>query len=373
MASALDLTRWAAALLVLIYHVRENVLVPAADTSESLRSALVSIVYLVTNCGDQAVTWFFITSGFLVGGSAVSDIVSGRFEGRHYLVNRISRIYAVYLPALALGFTLDLIRVGQFGISLNAGGETVASYSALTVILNVLNLQTILAPTIGSNIPLWSIAYEMFYYLTFPFIFIAFWRGRLDLRITFIIALYFVIVFKNNPSVINYFFIWVLGAVVRFMPRLIFASPILAWAAAVAACFSFPALATLLGGGAKIVLGLAFANALLAARFSNSPVLLKIAPINALLASFSFSLYVLHAPALHFILALANGRADSRLSLQPSGWEGVSWGVGLTVALVLYAFAFSLFTERKTHVVRAFLERQISGKCSDQVRAIKTR
>lgn len=364
-ASALDLTRWLAALLVLVYHIRENVLVSAVDVSEGLRSLPVSIVYLTTSCGDQAVTWFFITSGFLVGGGALSDILSGRFEGRSYLINRMARIYAVYLPALALGFALDLIRVGQFGINVYAGGETASSYSALTMILNLLNFQAILAPTLGSNIPLWSIAYEMFYYVMFPFVFLMLWRSRFNALMIMILFVYFVLVFNNNPGVISSFFFWILGAIVRFVPRPIIASPFLAWTLAAAGCLGFPALAAPLGGVAKLGLGLAFANALLTARFGNSPNLLKIAPLNALLASFSFSLYLLHAPALHFILVFATGQSDPHLRLQPTGWEAVGWGVGLALALVFYAFVFSLFTERKTHVFRGLLQRLIPAKSCD--------
>jgi peptidoglycan/LPS O-acetylase OafA/YrhL len=65
-------------------------------------SLLTMAFYLLTGLQHEAVVMFFVFSGFLVGGGALSAFQSGRFSFRNYVINRACRISVVFLPALLL-------------------------------------------------------------------------------------------------------------------------------------------------------------------------------------------------------------------------------------------------------------------------------
>src|SRR5260221_12686217 len=93
-SNVLDLARAAAAGLVVLMHAR----VAIGDAE----GVLGNIVYAAADCGTQAVFWFFVISGYLVGGSVISGIAENRFSFRSYFISRFSRLYIVLLPASLL-------------------------------------------------------------------------------------------------------------------------------------------------------------------------------------------------------------------------------------------------------------------------------
>ena len=119
--------------------------------------------------GHQAVLGFFVMSGYLVGGSVLASIRKGKDFLREYAIHRFARIYVVTVPALILTFIVDsfgrkfLPNTDFYDLPLFAG-----HYSASVFIGNVLNFQEIHTPTYGTNSPLWSLACEFWYYITFP-------------------------------------------------------------------------------------------------------------------------------------------------------------------------------------------------------------
>ena len=366
LSSVLDLSRWVAAGLVMVVHVRENVLTERDLVPSYAEDIHTRIIYLVTDCGAQAVMWFFVLSGFLVGGNVLIEIGRGSFTFRKYLLDRASRLYVVLLPAVLVGYSLDLLRVAMYGVAEDAAetrNESAASYGFWIVLANLLCAQTIVAPTLGSNKVLWSLAFEAWYYVLFPLLMAPFMTTRpvLSRALLFGTGLLIAVFLSLNPWLLKMFVIWGLGAAIRFCPGpLVRARPI-AWAIAVAAFVVFPVLATKIGNYALLVVALTFANALLAeARAKDAPSL-RFSKAHAALAGFSFSLFLVHAPALHFILAVINDSADPRLHLHPDGWGPVAWAVGLFAVLVTYAWAFGRLTEAHTGRVRVLLARFLSA------------
>ncbi len=106
--------------------------------------------------------FFFILSGFSIRLS-LGDTQS--FDGvglNNYLYRRFKRILPLYFIALVVTFTISLIT------------HLVSDSSLRTLVGNILFLQTSksyhgywFAPY-GNNGPLWSLPFEMFYYLFFP-------------------------------------------------------------------------------------------------------------------------------------------------------------------------------------------------------------
>lgn len=69
---------------------------------------LLAAVYLASGLGQQWVIVFFVLSGYLVGGSVLRSMALDRWSWRGYLLNRMTRLYTVRVPALVLGAVLDL-------------------------------------------------------------------------------------------------------------------------------------------------------------------------------------------------------------------------------------------------------------------------
>jgi peptidoglycan/LPS O-acetylase OafA/YrhL len=115
--------------------------------------------------GSQAVTVFFVLSGFVI-----AHVTARRGStGWDYAVARAARIYSVALPALLLTFVLDRI-----GSAVNpdlyaawwgyvAEGKFWQYLAAVTFTGRIWWLDV----SVGSNLPYWSLHYEVWYYLIF--------------------------------------------------------------------------------------------------------------------------------------------------------------------------------------------------------------
>jgi peptidoglycan/LPS O-acetylase OafA/YrhL len=347
-SNLLDLTRAIAAGLVVLFHARIYVL---GGTLPS--GTLLSIVYRVTNCGTQAVFWFFVISGYLVGGAILEDIETGRFSFGKYWINRATRLYVVLLPALLVGWLLDETRVASLGLNAHAGLETAASLAPSTFIGNLAFLQTIFVPTFGSNYVLWSLANEFWYYLLFP-LFLAplytsvsrFWR----FAIFAIGIVIYLVLMRQNGSLAWLFVIWCIGVGARWLPMPLIKSETIAWLVAIAAMFVFPLVHPVLGPAATLLVAVTFACAINAShgkmwkwKYGNA--------VKAF-AAFSYSLYLVHLPMQHYLLTMTRGNADPFLSLQPADPKAFLVIGGLFVASYAFAYAFAFITERNTAWVR---------------------
>lgn len=178
--------------------------------------------------GHQAVIVFFVLSGYLVGGSVVKAFRQSRWRWDKYLVHRIVRLSIVLIPALVLGWSLDTLGSHHFA----AQGVIYSGPSAQGMIRpgldarltagsffgNMFYLQDILVEPLGTNIPLWSLANEFWYYLAFPMLCLliagrgAVWR-RIGWGILLAGLLYFV-----GPKIALYFSIWLAGVVAALLP-----------------------------------------------------------------------------------------------------------------------------------------------------------
>ena len=174
--SGLDLVRGVSALLVVLSHLRGFLFL---DLNELERSGVVTkLFYFVTGLGHQAVMVFFVLSGYFVGGSVLSGLVRNSFTWHGYGISRLTRLWMVLVPALLLTLCIDLLgrhwNPGAYAGDLCTefmSGPTPShppSWNPMTFAGNLFFLQTISVPVFGSNVPLWSLANEFWYYLIFP-------------------------------------------------------------------------------------------------------------------------------------------------------------------------------------------------------------
>jgi peptidoglycan/LPS O-acetylase OafA/YrhL len=177
------------------------------------------------NPAHEAVIVFFVLSGVLVGGSVLRELSARRFLWDSYLVRRLSRLLTVLVPALLIGLILDsttkylLLQHPAFAHT-QLGTLSKVHLDAKTFFGNLFFLQTLDRTKIfslGTNAALWSLAYEWWYYLLFPFVAGALLLGaqRRQLKYGFIAILLMYWLWRDPLS---RFPVWVLGALATRLP-----------------------------------------------------------------------------------------------------------------------------------------------------------
>ena len=149
---ALDLARGLAAVTVMLVHVRLRSFVELGALPPSQQSWPVAIFFAATRLGQEAVLLFFVLSGVLVGGQIIRRARSGTFSLRDYGIDRCSRILLPLIPACLLTALIGRFVLGH-GIDLPV------------LAANMVGLNGVLAPTLDANLPLWSLSYEIWFYI----------------------------------------------------------------------------------------------------------------------------------------------------------------------------------------------------------------
>ena len=369
----LDFLRWFAAFLVVISHLRHLLFLDYKNVTD--KTLLVKGFYFISGFGHEAVVIFFIISGFLVGGSSLRKIQQGGFSIGHYAIHRFSRIYMVLIPALLFGFIVDSLGLSFFNQSLlytnSAQFQTISlnfvisnNLSLIVLIGNIFMLNGIIVPHFGSNAPLWSLAYEWWYYGLFGiFLSLVLSRNEGKIRILYfiiLIALLAVLPLK----ILLWGILWMLGV------TLIYAENIRFKPGPIGAGLVF--LLILVGSrlshsinnlehheslyiefGRDLLVG--FGCFLLVAAFSmNSSLKLPGAKIHKKLADFSYTIYLIHFPLLIFLVASAHDLVRIRFFKQPDINGGVLFCI-LLITIYVFGYMFSILTEARTSEVRKFL------------------
>jgi peptidoglycan/LPS O-acetylase OafA/YrhL len=159
----LDALRGASALVVVLHHVRT--LFPASSARLAHGSELAGeLSGFVSSRSTEAVLLFFVLSGLSIRLSVERRGLGDRASIGDYLRRRAQRILPPYVLALAVSALV---------------AHTIAPVPAVAVSLstlagNLLFLQTAIGvpgqwfmPYAG-NAPLWSLSFEVFYYLSYP-------------------------------------------------------------------------------------------------------------------------------------------------------------------------------------------------------------
>jgi peptidoglycan/LPS O-acetylase OafA/YrhL len=322
------------------------------------------IQYLGLGLGHHAVIVFFVLSGFLVGNSAWRAIRSGRWSWRKYLLQRMTRLWIVLLPALIIGGCLDHAGMRLLGqndsiYSGPAGQGMVnqdlpSTLSAKVLAGNALFLQTIRVPSYGTNAALWSLANEFWYYMVFPLLLVAFFgKGTIWMRAVYLSMAAIILAFIGT-KIAALFLIWLLGFGISVLPLGI---PMrYRQAVTSAALFQFVAVNAIIrahpiktGEG---LLGLSFALLLYSVAHARQPVRnMAYQHLATGFSKFSYTLYLVHLPFLTFLTALfiSPWRAWPKDTLHLVG------AVLLVVAAYAYAWGIYLLFERNTDQLRAWV------------------
>jgi peptidoglycan/LPS O-acetylase OafA/YrhL len=200
------LLRGMAALQVAAAHLR-------AEVFPSLRTVADPPLYyqglaFVTGFAHQAVVVFFIISGWLVGGSLLNKLGQPQ-SMRGYAIDRATRLWTVLVPTMLIMVLFGIITgaVDPSRPDLYSTGD----YSARNFMGNLVGLQTVLVKNFGGNYALWSLANETWYYVAFPILLLAF-RNRGWLSQTCSVIALGLIAALLPWAITLYFSLWLLGA-----------------------------------------------------------------------------------------------------------------------------------------------------------------
>ncbi|HEX3614314.1 MAG TPA: acyltransferase [Sporichthyaceae bacterium] len=128
--------------------------------------------YTFASLGGEAVLVFFALSGYWVGGAVLDKCRTGQFVIREYLTARLTRLWIVVLPALALTFCVDRAGMTFFGtadVYANPTAHTGKPFTHAPHVLlgNIFFVQDLHVPVFGHDYPLWSLSYEFWFYCIF--------------------------------------------------------------------------------------------------------------------------------------------------------------------------------------------------------------
>lgn len=130
--------------------------------------------------GSQAVSVFFALSGFFIHLRAAKQAVSPGgmrgFSASDFLYRRSRRIFPPYYFALLFTLLLDTIGHRWFPLMYDGltghvvidSNQRDAGYSLAAVVPALFAQPSLMGIRFGSNGPLWSIGYEIFYYALYP-------------------------------------------------------------------------------------------------------------------------------------------------------------------------------------------------------------
>lgn len=144
----LDFFRFACAFLVVISHARGFLFEDYASINANDKNIWSATFFGVTRLGHEAVIAFFVLSGYFVGGKALAKLASGAFNKNEYALDRISRIILPLFPIIVFTALVSELDDGIF-----------------LVVGNMLGLQGWAIPVMTANGPLWSLAYEIWFYV----------------------------------------------------------------------------------------------------------------------------------------------------------------------------------------------------------------
>lgn len=296
--------------------------------------------------GHLCVVVFFVLSGYVIAYTTAAR----KRSGLDYAIARLSRIYSVLLPALLISALL--LVVGR-ALAADYYQRFDRGHEVLRFALSLANLQeswwfSAAPPT---NSPLWSLAYEFWFYVLFG---VFHFVGSRPLRLALLVGCGLL----AGPKPLLLLPVWLLGVACYNLGDRFRCSPTVARLGLVAAAAGLGGLGW---SGADLPFPVGsppfyFSNAFVSDFAVGVTIALmillirdaipEISPPGRLVsfvrvgADASFSLYVLHHPVLVFLAAT--------LVYNRNGWLPAAVGLAAVLAV---AFGFSAITERRRYLL----------------------
>lgn len=178
--------------------------------------------------GHEAVLLFFVLSGFVIhlryAKAVANQGVGASMDMGDFFMRRLKRIMPPLLVAVALTYLFD--RIGSFfGFSIyeqatvydTINRNVLDDHSFSTLLGNLFFLMDFYVPVFGSNGPLWSLAYEWWFYVLYPLFFLINKRSPLGAFVLVLLLFALVLIIPVDVlilrKVFSYFPVWWLGVI----------------------------------------------------------------------------------------------------------------------------------------------------------------
>jgi peptidoglycan/LPS O-acetylase OafA/YrhL len=170
----------------------------------------------ISNQNSVAVLFFFVLSGFSIGLSVKENTKMNGVELNQYLYRRLKRILPIYWLAIIVS-----LLIGYFSSQTYRPDFSLANLVGNLLFLQTAKLGKYWFSPYGLNAPLWSLSYEMFFYLFFP---ICYWLNNRYFSKKSILARFALLVLSSIVCIVinkyvfipylmyfSLFCIWILG------------------------------------------------------------------------------------------------------------------------------------------------------------------
>lgn len=332
----LDWIRFLSAFAVLLGHSRFQHWALYENLDPAIQNPFVMGLFFIPRLANEAVTVFFVLSGYLVGGKLIESAINGKLAVRNYCIDRSVRIYLPLIPAVVLTWAVTVYR-GEY--------QSWAVYVG-----NAIGVQEILVPRPMNNGSLWSLSYEIWFYILGLFCALLVIR-RASGKVSPVVLTGFMVSFSVFCVLSNYYlFSWLIGAFGYFLRidrhRLF-------WACASLFVFFAGCLMSTLTGVTSLNFGhiplppqsvsfvilsvgaVVFISSVISVK-PQSQITRSIENTGCVLAAFSYTLYLVHRPILKLWSLYHGDQSFVDLSMVSVGWYLVKLISCLLVALIFW-------------------------------------
>jgi peptidoglycan/LPS O-acetylase OafA/YrhL len=225
----IDWLRFIAAFMVVVGHARFQHFGYYDELAIAGKGLWSEILFLIPRFANEAVTVFFVLSGFLVGGRCVERVIAGSFDAWSYVVDRSSRIWLPLVPTVLITWAVTATR-----------GEQVPVWEGIG---NLLSVQGVFVEPLTNNTSLSSLSYEIWFYGLALGVALAVGAGGRRARLAgLLIGVVSLAMFTKLQAC--YLFVWLAGSLGYFLDRrrgqwgLLFVGVAVASAGAIASAFT---------------------------------------------------------------------------------------------------------------------------------------
>ncbi|OIN58790.1 acyltransferase family protein [Arsenicibacter rosenii] len=355
----LDLIRGISALLVLLSHVRALFFLDYSSTSQNV---FIQFFYFITGFGHIAVIIFFVLSGFFIIGSIDKAYINNKWSFRRYGIDRIVRLWVVLIPSLLFTVLCDNFGELYFPESLAYKGEleylpavNLNNNQSFAVFFgNMFFIQKILVPTFGTNSPLWSLAYEFWYYCLFPLMYLLIFNWRKSINVLIYLVFILSIFFLIGTDIRNNYLIWLMGGIPYFLSKVIKNNKALSYLTPVIIGMFFVNMSVVRINKLNFLFNdytLGFVTSLCIFSLINYTMPLNILKrITLFLSNISYTLYLIHMP---LAVLITSALIKERL---PFTKDNFIIFILISTSIVLFSYVFWLCFEKQTPFIKNLIK-----------------
>ncbi len=353
----LDWVRFLAAAVVVFGHTCGFNWDAFPAPGHAARPLGLTIFLAARETGRQAVVEFFVLSGLLVGGKVIARVRAGTFDAAAYAADRLSRVYVPLIPAVLL--TMAVIPFSD------------QPWSWRPYLRCLTGTQEVFMHTPSLNAPLWTLAYEIWFYVLAGCAAVVCRRTSPSWQKIAAGAGVAVAGWMFWEMETAYLLCWLLGAAGFWLrDRIKTARGLVATAGAfvvVAGTLIYqedlgilapiPGLWLPSPYAAQVIVA-AGALLLVASLMSIAPATSTVRRIErwgTTLAAFSYTLYLTHYPVI-YLLALRTGRMPPAIT-----WTAIGRGVLWMAACAVVALGMYALFEARTPTVRRYLRARLGA------------